>query len=397
MDDTTKNIWNDDDGEAENRAENRARKWKGYFAFLLILLAVFGIVLLAAYRDGTGFDVLRRYFNYGSVEHSSGEVVYDYDASVHNRFAALGDRLAVLSETKLAILDQKGGEIWAIPVNMSDPALTQGGGYAVAYDVGGTELYLMNRDGEVLHLKAEEEEPFIAATLNDSGWLAVTAERKGCKGWVSVYDAKQKLAFEFQSSRRFVTDAYITDDNRFLAAVTLGQENSVFVSNIVLYNLKQDDPIGEYNVENGLVFQIEQKGNQLVTVSDTCLTFADVNGKIHTTYSYPEPYLQNYDLNGDGFTALLLNRYSSGSAGRLVTVDADGEELASLDVTKEVLGISAAGRYLAVLYADQLVVYNTDLQVYASLNGTDFAMGVLMRADGSALLLSSESAGLFLP
>ena len=31
------------------------------------------------------------------------------------------------------------------------------------------------------------------------------------------------------------------------------------------------------------------------------------------------------------------------------------------------------------------------------LNGTDFATGVLLRADGSTLLLSSENAGLFLP
>ena len=75
----------------------------------------------------------------------------------------------------------------------------------------------------------------------------------------------------------------------------------------------------------------------------------------------------------------------------------DGTELASLDVNREVLDISAAGRYLAVLYTDSLVIYNQELQVYASLNGTDFATGVLLRPDGSALLLSSENAGLFLP
>ena len=61
------------------------------------------------------------------------------------------------------------------------------------------------------------------------------------------------------------------------------------------------------------------------------------------------------------------------------------------------LGLSAAGRYLAVLYMDSLVIYNRELQVYASLRGTDYAKSVLMRPDGSALLLSSESAGLFLP
>ena len=93
----------------------------------------------------------------------------------------------------------------------------------------------------------------------------------------------------------------------------------------------------------------------------------------------------------------MLNRYRSGSVGRLVTVGPDGAELAALDVSQEVLDISAAGRYLAVLYADSLVIYNQDLQVYASLKGTDFAGGVRVRSDGTALLLSAEYASLFLP
>jgi hypothetical protein len=102
-------------------------------------------------------------------------------------------------------------------------------------------------------------------------------------------------------------------------------------------------------------------------------------------------------LGGTGFTALLLNRYQSGSVGQLRTFAADGTEIAALDVNQEVLDLSAAGKYLAVLYADSLVIYNQELQVYASLQGTDFATGVLVRTDGSALLMSADSAGLFLP
>ena len=50
-----------------------------------------------------------------------------------------------------------------------------------------------------------------------------------------------------------------------------------------------------------------------------------------------------------------------------------------------------------MLYLDRLVIYNQALETYASLKGTESARGVLMRTDGSALLLSSESAKLFLP
>ena len=102
-------------------------------------------------------------------------------------------------------------------------------------------------------------------------------------------------------------------------------------------------------------------------------------------------------MGGTGFTALLLNRYRSGSVGRLVTVDKNGELMGSLDVREEVLSVSASGRYLAVLYSDHLVVYNQDLQPYATLQGTGDNKEALMRQDGSVLLLSSRSASLFLP
>ena len=395
MADTTKDIWNDDDGE-EQKPKKR-RKLPGIALFLLTLVVVLGVVLVAAYRDGTGFDVLRRYFSYSREEKASGDAGYDYDASSSNRFAALGDTLVVLSDTSLKLLGQGGEELWSANVQMKAPALATGGGRAVAYDVGGRELYVLDEKGEVASFEMNEEEPLIAATLNGKGWLAVTAEKQNYKACVSVYNAKMEKVFDFNSSRRFVSDACVTDDCAYLAAVTLGQEEGTFVSNIVLYDLTQTEPVANYSVRDGLVMSITQQSGKLVTVSDNKLTIADTAGQIAGEYSYGGAYLREYDCGGDGYTVLLLNRYQSGSVGRLVTVGTDGEELASLDVHEEVLSVSAAGRYVAVLYTDSLVVYNPDLQAYATLKGTGYAKEALVRTDGSALLVASESARLFLP
>lgn len=400
MGERTNKIWQDDDGEKTPASGKKRRGLKRFAIFFLTLTVVLGVVLLAAWRDGTGFDILRRYWNYGSGETSGGSAAYQYDPSPRNRFALLGDSLAVLSDTRLSLLSPDGEEIWSAAVNMTAPALSSGGGRAVAYDVGGTELYVLDQTGELLHLTAAEEEPFIAAALNQNGWLAVTTECKGAKGLVRVYDDQQRQVMQFTSTSRFVLDACVTDDNTRLAAVTLGQEDSIFLSNVLLYDLTKPGDAelsASYEIRDGLVAAITQQESQLVTVSDTCLTYADTKGTVSGSYDYHGLYLRGYALGGEDFTALLLNRYESGSVGKLVTVDQTGTERASLDVNREVLDISAAGRYLGVLYTDSLVIYNQDLQVYASLNGTDFATGVLLRPDGSALLLASEKAGLFLP
>ena len=160
MADTTKDIWNDNDGEEEQ--PRKPRHLRNFLIFFLTLAVVLGVVLVAAYRDGTGFDVLRRFFSYGTVEKAGGETVYRYDASPSNRFAVLGDHLVVLSSTALRILDESGEEVWSTTVKMESPALASGGGRAVAYDVGGTELYVVDATGPLLTLTAQETDAQIA-------------------------------------------------------------------------------------------------------------------------------------------------------------------------------------------------------------------------------------------
>lgn len=390
MTDERKDIWNDSE-EAEEKKSRLSR----FLNFSLIMAAVLLVVLLAAYRDGTGFDVLRRYLNYGGAERAGGEVRFEYDASSKNRFAALGEGMVALSDTMLRVMDKNGAEVWATPVNMVSPALDCRGGRAVAYDVGGTDLYVVDQSGLLLEYTVNDDEPLIAASINEDGWLAVTAERRGFKSWIVVYDKDMNPFFEFNSSQRFLLDGYVVD--RTLAAVALGQENGQFVSNVVLYHMPEEEPVADFDISGGLVMAVGEQERKIVTVSDTCLTYASAAGEVISTYSYSSAYLREYDLGGSGFAVLLMNRYRSGSVGRLVTVGQDGTELGSLEVREEILSISAAGRYVAVLYADKLVVYNQDMQTYASLHGTDYAKQVLMRADGSALLLSSDSASLFLP
>ena len=75
MADTRKDIWNDDDGE-EERKPRRGQGLRRFLLFFLTLAAVLGIVMLAAYRDGTGFDVLRRYFSYGSTQKAYETISY---------------------------------------------------------------------------------------------------------------------------------------------------------------------------------------------------------------------------------------------------------------------------------------------------------------------------------
>ena len=73
------------------------------------------------------------------------------------------------------------------------------------------------------------------------------------------------------------------------------------------------------------------------------------------------------------------------------------ELLGEVEVDHEVLNVSVAGKYVAVLYSDELMIYDKQLQPCARLTEVSAAKLVLMRQDGSAVLVGSGSASLYLP
>ena len=362
---------------------------------LFVLWLALGAALLSTVGHGTGLDAVRRYLRYGS--RNSADRLYSYPASTSARFASIGDTLVVLTDSSLRLLNGSGEEVWSQPVRMNSPALSVNGNRAAAWDVGGSELYALSESGPLLTLNASADEPFISARFNENGWLAVTSGKQGYKGAVRVYDMRMKPVFEFHSSRRFVMDACVLSDNSRVAALTLGQSDSAFVSNVLYYRLDEKEPEADCDIPDALTLELSQRGSDLVAVCDTCAAWLTPSGTVSARYDYGDAWLREYDLGGDGFAALYLSRYQSGSMGRIVTVDSDGTELGSIDVMEEVADISAAGRYVAALYTDRLVVYNLALETYASLSGTENVQSVLMRPDGSALLFGATSAQLFLP
>ena len=182
-----------------------------------------------------------------------------------------------------------------------------------------------------------------------------------------------------------------------MAAVTLSESGGAFADTVSVYSIGSDQPAAVNTLTGSLLLSTGSVAGTLACLTDEGLTFFGTDGALSGSYRYEYPYLRGQSLNGENFAALLLSRYRSGSTMKLVTVSQDGSALASLDTSGEVLSMSAAGKYIAVLYSDSLVIYTPQLEEYARLDGTEYARSVLMRADGTAVLVGSSSAWLYIP
>jgi len=378
----------------EKRPESGRSLLTRLAALLLAVLLVVGAVSVFLLADSSNLDRVRRWLIYGD---GSEENRYAFAGDSRNRFGQAGEQLVVLSQNQVQFLDDDGTAYLTRPVQLSQPALSTGGTLAAAYDVGGQNLYVFSRDGQRLGLTLEESCGLISARLNESGWLAVVSEGGGYKGVVDVYNGKQEKVFTYSSSSQFLIDAAVSEDNTAVSVAALGEAEGGFCSEIIRYPLDEEEPSARTRLTGHLTLALENMGELMASVSDADLSFVDSEGRLTGTYSYGGRYLGACSCGGDGFAALLLNRYRSGSVGTLATVGPDGTAIAAREVSDEVLDLSAAGDYLAVLYGDSLALYDRTLTEYARLRDTGYASRVLMNEDGSAVLIGGNTAWRYLP
>lgn len=362
---------------------------------LLLLGVVLVIVVLTTMEDGNHFAALRRWLMYG--DSGTGQDYYTYTADSGNRYALLDGGLLVVNANTIQLLDDDGTARYSLSVSMAAPSVSVGGDLAAVCDIGGSRLYLLDGGGVRKEMTASGDLCYYSARLNRSGWLAVTEEKNGYKAAVSVYNSSGELVFSFDSYDNYISDALVTGDGKSLAAVALVPQDGIFASTLLIYDLSEAVLTASCSIQDGLPMDVTWTDGRLLALCDTRLAMADEEGNLILDYPYGSLYLHDYTLDGEDFCALLLGKYQSGNICQLITFDLEGQEVASLELTEEVLDLSAAGEYLAVLYSDSLVIYTRDLQEHARLEGTDYAGRVIMEPDGTALVIAGTAAWRFLP
>lgn len=378
--------------EKPEKGRRRPRRLGLLAALLLVVLAV---VALTTMEDGRHFASLRRWLMYGENSSSAGRYSYANDSA--NRFGRLGDVLVLANSSQISLLGDDGSVIYDQAASLGSPSLSVGRSLAAVCDVGGSKLYVLSAAGLERELTAEGGLCYYAARMNAGDYLAVTEQKSGYKAAVTVYDPSGEKVFSFDSHDNYLSDALVMPDNKRVAVVSLEPQEGVFASRLLIYNLATAELESSCLIRDGLVLDLACQGRQVTTLCDTGLSMWSLDGENLLWEDFGSLYLHGCAMGGKDFCALLLGRYQAGNVCRLTTWSAQGEAIASLELTEEVLDLSAAGDYLAVLFSDSLVIYTRDLQEYARLEDTGYAGHILLGEDGTCLVLSGTSAWRYLP
>ncbi len=368
-------------------------------AALVVLAAALCLAAVVAFRDSLNLDSVKRWFTYRSlIRNDNGRAEsFAYDGDLTDTFAALDGDLLVCSRNAISLYSGSGTQYINQPVSMENPVVNTNGSLAVVYDAGGSSLYVLGQ--RTLVWTGEGLESILSARLNKNGQLTVVTQQSGYRGTVTVYDAAYSPVMSVNLSSAFVMDAALSDDGHTLAILTVGQSGGAFATSLELYDMSYAS--GEYapdftcRLGDGVVLETRHTADAVWSLGDRGLTITGHDGRT-AGVSWADKHLRRYTLSGDGFAAALLGKYRAGSQAELWVVDAQGQRRV-LGLNEQVMSISAAGRYLAVLTGDRLDVYTDELELYNTLEGTQGARTVLLMPDGSAILISADSAGFYVP
>jgi hypothetical protein len=147
---------------------------------------------------------------------------------------------------------------------------------------------------------------------------------------------------------------------------------------------------------SNVVLDLRHTSSLVWALGDQGLSVTDHSGST-SAVDWSSLYLKLYDLSGDDFAVALLGKYRAGSQAALMVVNDSGSVSGQLDIDEQVLSLSAAGRYFALLTGDRLDIYTSGMTLYSTLSGTQGARKVLLMEDGSAILISADSASFYVP
>lgn len=382
--------------EAPKRIEKKPKKKRTWLLIVLAVVVLLG-VLAAVLWDANSFDGLRRSIIYSRAEkdeHGCARL-YDYSGDRTSRFTSLDGSLLITSPNQIRLVTESGAVRYEEGIRFQSCGVVQKNAYAAVFDIGGTDIYVLDSHGLVRHMTADGQ--ILSVTLSEKGYMAVTVNGSGYKATVNVYDEQGQPVFDFHSADRFVTTAAVSRDGKYVTAVALGEASGIFASDLVTYKMTSTEPSHTESFTGGAVYDVGALGRGFCAVAEDGLHFLSISGAMTADYSFHGDSLRRCSLDGEGFAVVLLGHYKSGSQCRLVTVDDSGTEIASLEVDSDVLDLSVSGRYVAALFSDHLTIYDKLLGECATMDDVSSVRQVMVRSDGSAVLAGLTAASLYLP
>ena len=380
------------------------RRGKGLRITLMLLSILLVLLLLAwlIFPHVMNPDRLVRFFRYMGLREKENYGRVTFEAAAGNVYAGFDDGLLVGTETGLTLYALDGEQKAFVQGSLPTPVLRTGGEVSLVFSPGSSYAAAIGAGGDIL-LDGALSGALLDASVSFDGYSVRLTAESGSKAVAEVLNPKQEAIYRFSSRTRYLNACAVSEKGEWLAVASLEEERSIYRSAVVL--LRTDRPVADLEQEdsgavraelgNRVIYELRfLDESHLLAVTQDELVFLNLEGELLSTLPLEGERLVDYAVSREGWLLLALE---GGGAARVLSLDASGNTLARLELADRVRSVSAEGRYGAVLTEMELRILDSRLEEYDRSWDVLGATRVVVRADGTALLIAAGGTKLFIP
>ena len=380
------------------------RRGKGLRITLMLLSILLVLLLLAwlIFPHVMNPDRLVRFFRYMGLREKENYGRVTFEAAAGNVYAGFDDGLLVGTETGLTLYALDGEQKAFVQGSLPTPVLRTGGEVSLVFSPGSSYAAAIGAGGDIL-LDGALSGALLDASVSFDGYSVRLTAESGSKAVAEVLNPKQEAIYRFSSRTRYLNACAVSEKGEWLAVASLEEERSIYRSAVVL--LRTDRPVADLEQEdsgavraelgNRVIYELRfLDESHLLAVTQDELVFLNLEGELLSSLPLEGERLVDYAVSREGWLLLALE---GGGAARVLSLDASGNTLARLDLQDRVRSVSAEGRYGAVLTEMELRILDSRLEEYDRSWDVLGATRVVVRADGTALLIAAGGTKLFIP
>lgn len=286
--------------------EHRKKIGKHVIAGVLAVVALVTVVLLwQSLRTFKSYEVKNR---------------IEKDTTTAVKYQPFKDNVLMYSNDGIVCMKADGELVWNQTYEMTTPCISECEDYIIAYDKGGTSIYIMSEKGPVYTI--ETSVPIQSACVASQGTVAALLQQNDTS-YVRIYDTKGKelVNGEFHDNEGGIpVDIAFSYDAMKLAISFVDLSEGKINSTISFYNFGSvgqneiDNNVGTYTYEDVFIPEIEYVSkNKMLAIGDG--TFYVFEGK-------QKPKLSKTIEVKESITSVFHNEKYVG-----ITYENEGEEL----------------------------------------------------------------------
>ncbi len=378
----------------EEQPKKKASLKKHWIIFILIVVLIIALLVWLLLSNSTALDGIKRFFRYlGVDEEDYGSI--RFDAYGNCSYCMVDSSFAVASQGGLSIFSEGGSTLGSLSGGLSNPMLDASGELALLYDIGGTRLVLFDYDGEIL-FDLNMSGMIFDADLCEDGLCAVLYEGSDCYAQLEVYDQNGAKLYAHRSESAFLNTCALSPDGSLAVVTTLGQEDISFLSTARILTTTKEGVQANLSFATQVICDIAFLDDETIcAVGEESVFFFDTDGTLIKEYVQEAAQLAGYRFAED-YILVLYDNYDLSSGYDLYCIDADGEETAALKLSEAPQSLSLSERYICILNADNVLIYDTELSLRSYTDNHGY-LAALARHDGTALCIGNGTAELYIP